>query len=331
MIIKADKSLYIRGREQGNITEQFKADVKKGLGNTPKKLLSKYFYDAIGDGLFQQIMALPEYYLTRCELDIFKNSTADLASIVTDAGTAFDLIELGAGDATKSSYLLKHLVDQKAEFSYMPIDISGNILNVLTEKLKSGIPGVPIICLEGDYFTMLKQATKISQRRKVVLFLGGNIGNMEKEEALAFCLELRDHLNPGDIVLMGFDLKKNPQTILDAYNDKTGITAAFNLNMLNRMNRELNANFDVNRFQHYQNYDPLTGACRSFLISLYDQEVSIDYNTIHFAKDEFIYMEVSQKFSEGEIELLANASGFAITGNVNDAKCWFIDSLWVAK
>jgi uncharacterized SAM-dependent methyltransferase len=158
-------------------------------------------------------MAMPEYYLTRCEMDIFKNRTVDLATIITNADTAFDVIELGAGDATKSSYLLKYLVRQNIEFTYMPIDISGNILNVLHEKLKADIPGLPITCLEGDYFTMLKKATKISGRRKVVLFLGGNIGNMEKEEALAFCLELREHLNPGDIVLMGFDLKESKYDI----------------------------------------------------------------------------------------------------------------------
>ncbi len=331
MMTQADKSLHISAMERGNIKDQFKTDVKKGLGDTPKKLQSKYFYDAIGDGLFQQIMTMPEYYLTRCELDIFKNRTVDLATLITNAGTAFDLIELGAGDATKSSYLLKHLIRQNIEFAYMPIDISGNILNVLNEKLKADIPGLPITCLEGDYFTMLKKATKISGRRKVVLFLGGNIGNMEQEEALAFCLELREHLNPGDIVVMGFDLKKNPQTILDAYNDKAGITAAFNLNMLARINRELQANFNIDSFKHYQNYDPLTGACRSFLISCDDQKVSIDEKIISFAKDEFIYMEVSQKFSQEDIQVLANATGFEITCSVTDSNGWFTDSLWVAQ
>jgi len=331
MILQSTTILKKEDSTSNSANEQFRNDVFKGLGNIPKKLESKYFYDKTGDALFQQIMAMPEYYLTRCELDIFKNRTANLAEVITAAGTAFDIIELGAGDATKSSYLLQHLTDQGAEFTYMPIDISGNILTVLDAKLKAGIPGLDIVCLEGEYFTMLKKAAQLSNRRKVVLFLGGNIGNMEKEEALAFCSDLRSYLNPGDIVLIGFDLKKHPQTILNAYNDKAGITAAFNLNLLTRINRELGANFNVGRFEHYQNYDPLTGACRSYLISLEEQEVLIDNAVIHFGRNEAIYMEVSQKFSAEDIQKLAHASGFAVAGTVTDQKGWFKDALWIAE
>lgn len=331
MILESATVLQQQKNIPAPVRTPFLADVLTGLGSFPKKLQSKYFYDKTGDALFQQIMAMPEYYLTRCELDIFENSTANLAGIITEAGTAFDLIELGAGDATKSSYLLKYLVHQKTDFTYMPIDISGNILNVLDVKLKAEVPDLDVVCLEGDYFAMLKKATGISERRKVVMFLGGNIGNMEKEDAEGFCRELRNYLTKGDIVLVGFDLKKNPQTILDAYNDKHGITAAFNLNLLTRINRELGADFNVNRFEHYQNYDPLTGACRSYLVSLDSQEVTVDTTRIHFDKDEVIYMEVSQKFSAEDIRGLAHNSGFAIAGAVNDSKGWFTDSLWIAK
>ena len=311
--------------------KQFFSDVVSGLGSTPKKLQSKYFYDATGDRFFQQIMAMPEYYLTRCELDIFKNRTHELANVILADGTAFDLIELGAGDATKSSYLLKHLKDNKANFTYMPIDISGHILDVLDEKLSTEVPGLNIVCLEGDYFDMLKRAANLSSRRKVVLFLGSNIGNMEATDAASFCNELRKNLSPGDILLIGFDLKKNPQTILNAYNDKQGITAAFNLNLLIRINRELGANFNIGQFEHYQNYDPLTGACRSYIISLKEQDVTIAGKVIHFDKDEAMYMEVSQKFSEDDIQQLAYNSGFAIAASVNDSKGWFTDSLWIAQ
>ncbi|MXN89599.1 L-histidine N(alpha)-methyltransferase [Flavobacterium sp. Sd200] len=313
-----------------NTAGQFLTDVLEGLQAPQKTLQSKYFYDAQGDVLFQQIMAMPEYYLTRCELDIFKNQTASLAAFLKQ-DIPFDLIELGAGDATKSSYLLQHLVANDAKVTYMPIDISGNILSVLYKRLASDIPALDIIPLEGEYFDMLQKATRISKRRKVVMFLGGNIGNMEKDEALSFCKGLREHLNPGDIVLIGFDLKKNPQTILDAYSDKQGITAAFNLNLLTRINRELGANFNVDCFEHYQNYDPLSGACRSYLISLEQQDLRICNEIISFEKDEVIYMEVSQKFSEADIESLAEKSGFALTGAVHDAKNWFTDSIWTAK
>lgn len=311
-----------------NKAENFFLDIKSGLQNTPKKLSSKYFYDEIGDELFQKIMAMPEYYLTQCELDIFKNKTAEIADLIASDSSPFDLIELGAGDAMKSSYFLKYLVDKGTDFTYMPIDISGNILSILQEKLEKNIPELHTVCLEGEYFEMLNKAAALSSRRKVILFLGGNIGNMELEEAYHFCSGLKQNLAEGDQLLIGFDLKKNPHTILNAYNDKTGITAAFNLNLLTRINRELDADFDLKEFQHYQTYDPVSGACRSYLVSLADQVVTIDQTSISFKENELIDMEVSQKFSEEDIKELAEKSGFKIKGEIRDSKNWFIDSVW---
>lgn len=309
-------------------TAKFHSDVIKGLKKHPKKLSSKYFYDKTGDRLFQEIMAMPEYYLTKCELDIFKNKTENLTTLITSEDEPFDLIELGAGDAMKSSYLLKYLVENEKDFTYMPIDISGNILSVLNEKLSIEIPELKIVSLEGDYFEMLYKAASMSSRKKVVLFLGSNIGNMNQDEAENFCLDLNKNLNPGDVVLIGFDLKKNPHTILDAYNDDTGITAAFNLNLLARINRELKADFEIRNFQHYQTYDPVTGACRSYLVSLKDQNVTIQDQIISFEENELIDMEVSQKFSESEISTLAEKSGFQVIGEIRDSKKWFVDSVW---
>ncbi|HAU53345.1 MAG TPA: L-histidine N(alpha)-methyltransferase, partial [Sphingobacterium sp.] len=243
---------------------------------------------------FQDIMHMPEYYLTNCELEIFRTKTAELADFITTDESDFDLIELGAGDALKSSHLLTHLSAHHNTYSYMPIDISGNILAVLGEKLHRDIPTLDIVPLEGEYFEMLDQAMKISERRKVVLFLGGNIGNMDMDEAHFFCAEIRRKLSPGDIIIIGFDLKKNPHTVLSAYNDKTGITSAFNINLLNRINRELEADFDTQYFQHYQSYDPISGACRSFLVSLTNQHVHIKGESIFFKENELIDMEISQ-------------------------------------
>ncbi|WKL49253.1 L-histidine N(alpha)-methyltransferase [Flavobacterium pectinovorum] len=328
-MIKTEKTLTKDITSQKSAIEQFRFDVLRGLRSVPKKLQSKYFYDKTGDTLFQQIMAMPEYYLTNCEMDIFQNKTSELAKIILETNGAFDLIELGAGDGTKSAFLLKHLLDQKADFNYMPIDISANILAVLNHKLKADLPELNITCLEGEYFKMLEKATELSSRRKVVLFLGSNIGNMEKEEALSFCRGLNSYLSSGDIVLMGFDLKKNPQIILDAYNDKAGITAAFNLNLLTRINRELNADFVVEKFEHYQTYDPLSGACRSYLVSLENQVVTIDGESIIFDKDESVYMELSQKYSLPESEELANNSGFETINHIMDSKAWFADVAWL--
>lgn len=311
-----------------NAADIFRSDVLNGLQSTPKKLSSKYFYDKTGDHLFQKIMAMPAYYLTRCELDIFKNKTDELIALLIPGTESFDLIELGAGDAMKSTYLLERLVSKGVDFTYMPIDISGNILSILQEKLSNRLPDMKITCLEGDYFEMLQKAAALSNRRKVVLFLGSNIGNMPLEEAEDFCVHLNKSLSSKDRVLVGFDLKKNPHTILNAYNDEEGITAAFNLNLLSRINNELGGNFDLEQFQHYQTYDPISGACRSFLVSLISQQVTIGDTRISFEENELIDMEISQKFSPERIRELGEKSGFSITGEIRDSKKWFVDVIW---
>lgn len=313
---------------QNDSKEVFLADVLEGLNSSPKKLHSKYFYDEAGDRLFQQIMNMPEYYLTDCELDIFKNKTELLAKSILIDNEPFDLIELGAGDAMKSSYLLEHLTKENIDFTYMPIDISGHILDELSEKFSQDLPDLEVRTLEGDYFDMLDKAMSISQRRKVVLFLGGNIGNMDMGESYHFCRELRRKLNRGDILLVGFDLKKNPHTILNAYNDGAGITSSFNLNLLIRMNRELEADFDVLNYQHYQTYDPISGACKSYLVSLTEQNVHIGNQIFRFEENELIDMEISQKFALDDISKLARDAKFHIIDEIADSKNWFVDSIW---
>ncbi len=310
---------------------QFYKDVVAGLQAEPKYLQSKYFYDTAGDKLFQQIMDCPEYYPTNCELEIFTRQTAELAKALIADGSPFDLIELGAGDATKSTYLLRYLLEQKADYTYLPIDISANTITYLNAALPGALPGIKITGLNGDYFDMLKKAAQLSGRRKAVLFLGSNIGNMPVNVAESFCHELRRHLSAGDNVLIGVDLKKNPKTVLAAYNDKQGITRQFNLNLLHRINTELNADFDLTRFDHYPTYDPETGACKSFLISLADQDVHIgNAEVIHFDKDEYIFMEVSQKYSLPQIKAMGKQTGFNSVAAFTDSKNWFADIIWTA-
>jgi len=310
---------------------QFYTDVITGLRSTPKRLNSKYFYDAVGDKLFQELMACPEYYPTDCELEIFSGQTAAIVKAISNGDGAFDLVELGAGDATKSSYLLRELLAEEADFAYLPIDISSNTIAYLTDTLPVLIPGLNIIGLNGEYFNMLKRAVDTSDRRKVVMFLGSNIGNVSVDEAVDFCREIRSCLNPGDMVLIGIDLKKNPATILAAYNDKEGITKKFNLNLLQRINRELKGDFDLSKFEHYPVYDPETGACKSYLISTEDQLVTIGRESVHFLKDEYIFMEISQKYTVAQTNHLALASGFKTVKHFFDAKRWFVDAIWVAE
>ncbi|WP_412469099.1 L-histidine N(alpha)-methyltransferase [Pedobacter sp. KLB.chiD] len=307
---------------------QFLQETLTGLQSEPKFMLSKYFYDATGDRIFQQIMEMEEYYLTNAEMEILQNQSAQLSQAISADGTAFDLIELGAGDATKSIHLLKALLDAQMEFSYFPIDISEHVISDLEENLPKKLPALDITGLNGDYFDMLQKATELSDRRKVVLFMGANIGNMSVEEAESFCFSLKQLLSPNDLLIIGFDLKKNPQQILAAYNDKNGITRSFNLNLLQRINKELYGDFNIEQFEHYASYDPASGACKSYLISLQDQVVNIGHHVIHFAENEYIFMEISQKYSLADIDQLATKTGFKPLQRFFDQKQFFVDAIW---
>lgn len=309
---------------------QFYEEVVTGLSQPLKELPSKYFYDSYGDSLFQQIMGCNDYYLTRCEMDIFENKTQDIIRPIMEQKSPFDLIELGVGDGSKTFYLLDELRKLQADFNYRPIDISGNILSLLTKNLSDRLPELNVIAEEGDYFDALKRIVVQSARRKVVLFLGSNIGNMPLSDSLSFCTKLSKLLAPGDLVVIGVDLKKNPKKILRAYTDQDGFTSQFNLNLLRRINRELDGDFDINQFEHYQTYDPVSGACKSYLISLCAQVVRIADRKFSFKEHEPIYMEVSQKFSIEQIDELANRSGFRTLTNCVDSKGWFVDTIWEA-
>lgn len=307
---------------------KFLDDVLTGLQANPKYLQSKYFYDKKGDGLFQQIMDSEEYYLTDCELEIFSEQTADLADIIISQHASFDVVELGPGDALKSIYLLEEMNKKKAIATYFPVDISNNIINLLGERLPGKLPGMAIHGLNGEYLEMLTAAKKISENIKLVLFLGSNIGNIPGTGVVDFCKELRGHLSPGDLLLIGIDLKKNPKQVLAAYNDSNGYTRDFNLNLLHRINNELSGNFNVDKFEHYATYDPGTGACRSYLVSMDKQTVEISGKEILFYKDEAIFMEISQKYTVEQTDQVAVHSGFIPVAHFFDKNKWFLDAIW---
>lgn len=314
--------------KQSKTIRSFKQDVIEGLTSSPKYLHSKYFYDKQGDKLFQKIMAAEQYYLTDAELEIFNSRCKEMLDIVKDFADGFDLIELGAGDALKSTELLKCFSNAKKDFTYYPIDISDNIIQVIEKELPKKIKNLKIKGIPGDYFYGLEQANKQSKKPKLVLLLGGNIGNMLPEEALEFCRKLHQHLSKNDRVLIGFDLKKNPWTIFNAYNDKDGITREFNLNLLHRINRELEANIKVNQFEHYESYDPESGACKSYLFSLKKQTIVIDNIDIEFEENEYIFMETSQKYTLEQTHQMAKSSEFKPIVQLFDSKNWFTDVVW---
>lgn len=311
--------------------DTFAEDVLAGLSSTPKFLSSKYFYDDEGSRLFQEIMKLPEYYLTRAEMEIFQTQTGEIFEAFNTAHEeSFDLIELGAGDGTKTSLLVEYFLARKADFRYIPIDISAEALNFLTEKFERQFPALSVSAEQGDYFRTLETFNEKSDRKKIILFLGSNIGNFSEQQALGFFGQLYDVMNPQDFILIGFDLHKNPKTILRAYDDANGVTAKFNLNLLKRINRELGGNFDIEEFSHYATYHPTERAARSFLISQRVQKVYIEAldKTFEFRQWEPIFMEISQKYGVRMIQNLAERSGFEIVENFFDSNNFYTDSLW---
>jgi dimethylhistidine N-methyltransferase len=327
MLLTSEKAVDLQIPEL-KMETQFLEEVLCGLRSIPKKLEAKYFYDQTGDMLFQKIMDCEEYYVTRCESEIFKTHAMAIASALKGDFNEFDLIELGAGDATKTIYLLKQFIQMHCNFSYFPVDISESIIQYLEQELPGKVPGLVVKGLNGEYLEMLKLANRHSDRKKAVLFLGSNIGNMNSVKALEFLKEVRASLNTGDKILIGFDLKKDPATILAAYNDLTGYTRAFNLNLLERINQELNGTFDISQFAHYPTYDPISGECKSFLVSGQDQQVFIANQPISFKKGEVIYMELSQKYDLQEIQNIANAAGFVPRSIFTDSRKWFVDVIW---
>ncbi|TAI46963.1 L-histidine N(alpha)-methyltransferase [Flagellimonas allohymeniacidonis] len=306
-------------------TSAFEQEVFEGLTTFPKHLSSKYFYDEVGDKLFQDIMAMPEYYLTNCEFDILENHKEEIASLFAQNGDPFSLFELGAGDGKKTKILLQHLVDKSIAFDYRPIDISQNALDQLEASLKLEIPQVSINTLQGTYFDTLRDIGETNGRRKVILFLGSNIGNLLHPQAVEFLINMRDAIHEDDLIFMGLDQKKNPQTILDAYNDKAGITEAFNKNILSRINKEMGGDFNLDNFLHWEVYDPETGTAKSYLVSKVEQTVHIESLDleVRLKRWETIHTEISQKYDDEVVEWLAEKSGLQVVTSFSDPEEYF--------
>ena len=315
------------------MTTKFAKDTLEGFSASPKYLSSKYFYDTKGSRIFQDIMQMPEYYLTDCELEIFETKKQEIFSAFTEKDTSCNLIELGAGDGLKTKVLLSCFHDQNALFEYTPIDISEETVKNLVIDLEREFPGIRINGRVGDYFRLIEEINRYDQTKKILLFLGSNIGNFNESETLKLLNKLKSAMHSGDLLFIGFDLKKDPDIIMKAYNDPHGHTAAFNLNLLQRINNELNADFVLHNFKHHEVYDPQSGTAKSYLISLKKQEVEIHdlSKTIVFEEGESILMEISQKYDMEMITGLAGESGFEIVRNFYDKRQFFINSLWKLK
>ncbi|RUR17414.1 L-histidine N(alpha)-methyltransferase [Legionella septentrionalis] len=309
----------------------FIADVREGLTKKNKKIPSKYFYDAAGSYLFNQITRHPDYYLTRCELEILHKCKALIVNFLKEQPC--NLIELGPGEGTKTNILINEFFKCSHDFKYYPIDISKSYLQELEKKFALQWPKLEIQGMHADYFAGIKELASSSRRTNFVLFLGSSIGNFDFPEARTFLCNLREALNPGDFVLIGFDLRKDTGVLTRAYNDEDGITHQFNLNLLHRINTELGGEFNLTLFENYNVYNVYSGAMESYLLSRCRQDVRIErlQETIHFHSYEPIHIEYSFKYLPEQITALAQENQFAILENFTDAKHYFIDSLWQVR
>jgi L-histidine Nalpha-methyltransferase len=301
--------------------QTFLHDVVQGLSATPKSIPSRYLYDEEGSRLFQQIMQLKEYYLPDAEMEIIDHQTETIIDDLTLMNNRLDVIELGAGDGTKTLSFLQLASKTGVNIHYYPLDISPEILKSNSSLINRHLPSIQVSPLAGNFFDTLSNIPGTKNQR-LVLFMGSNIGNLTDKEIANLLEKISSVLNPPDAALIAFDLKKCPHTILRAYNDSKGITRAFNLNLLHRINRELHADFDVSRFEHYPVYDPVSGSVHSYLISQREQKVRvhIDNHTFQLASFEPIQTEISRKFSLSQIEKLCSASGFDVTAHYTTKK-----------
>lgn len=305
----------------------FLNDVISGLSSTPKTLSSKYIYDAEGSKLFEKIMKLDEYYLTKSEHEILVRYKKEISAAI--GNEPFNLVELGAGNGEKTRILLQQFIEENKDFQYRPVDISAKALSGLKNMLSEIFPGLVCKGIVAEYFDALRMISD-DIRKSVILFLGSNIGNFKPDLRYSFFETLNQEMNEGDLLVIGFDLKKDVDILNPAYNDSKGVTAAFNENLLKRINRELGGDFISDNFKFYSRYNPLAGAIESFLMSTKKQTVYIGESDQHFYFDEWepIHTESSYKYSSGEIESMAGNHGFKFLKAFYDERRYFSDVIW---
>lgn len=293
--------------------------VLEGLGTRPKSLPSQFFYDETGSRLFEEICELPEYYLTRAEAEILETAAPRLAQEMPEIRA---LVELGSGSAVKTEYLLQAFQQDGRALCYAPIDVSRSALEESVERLEETHPHLEIRPAVAEYEPGLAEIHALGLEPKLTLWLGSSIGNLEKVAAVAFLARVREAMGEADRLLVGIDLRKQPETLERAYDDARGVTARFNLNLLERINRELEADFDLEHFRHRVEYDEVTGSVQSFLESQRAQRARIKALDLEvaFEAGERIHTEDSHKYSPSEIDAAAEAAGLELERRLFDSE-----------
>ena len=304
-------------------------DVRKGLSAQPKRFLPKYFYDELGSQLFEAICLLPEYYLTRAENEILQRYADEIAASVEGNKT---LVEMGSGSASKTRLIIEALLRSQADLLFMPVDISATALESSSRILLQSYPRLKIEAFAADYFAGLAELGKKPRGRTLALFLGSNISNFDLDEAHRFLNAMRSMLSEGDALLLGADLKKDPAVLEAAYNDALGVTSAFNLNVLARINRELGGTFDLHAFRHRAFYNEDAGRIEIYIESLLKQTIRIEKLDleVQFEADELIHTENSYKYDTAGIKRLAEDTGFTCSRSWFDSRERFSSNLLLA-
>jgi dimethylhistidine N-methyltransferase len=297
--------------------DDFAAEVLHGLRQSPRRLPCKFFYDRRGSELFDRICGLPEYYLTRTEVGILRRHARDMAAAL---GERCVLVEYGSGSSTKTRLLLDEIREPAA---YVPLDISRDHLMEAARRLAGAYPVLRILPVCADYSRPFTLPRVDGARRTVVYFPGSTVGNLEPQEARAFLRATADRCGPGGGLLIGVDLKKDPAVLHAAYNDAAGVTAAFNLNVLRRINRELDGTFTPDRFAHYAFYDPRLGRIEMHLVSREGQSASVAGERFGFREGETIFTESSYKYTLAEFQALAADGGWQVVRRWTDERQWF--------
>ena len=325
-----DSRLYIHNLVKRDPLTGFAEDVRRGLSAQQKRFLPKYFYDELGSQLFDAICLLPEYYLTRAENEILQRYSDEIVAAVDGHKT---LVEMGSGSASKTRLLIEALLRRQPELLFMPVDISATAIESSSRILLQSYPKLRIEAYAADYFAGLAELGKKPRARTLALFLGSNISNFDPDDALRFLRAMRSVLQKGDALLLGADLKKDPAILEAAYNDALGVTSAFNLNVLARINRELAGTFDLRAFRHHAFYNEAIGRIEIYIESLANQQVRIEKLdlTVEFAEGELIHTENSYKYDKAGIEKLAAAVDFKLSRTWLDSQERFSSNLLLAN
>ena len=307
-------------------SKDFARDVLEGLSASPKRLSPRYFYDETGSKLFEDICNLPEYYVTRTEYSIFRRFAPEIAG--RSEGN-MGLIELGSGSSRKTCLLIEALISLQGHLHYFPIDISESILVPSANDLLKKYPELKITAHVAEYDAGIRRIGAGDFAQKLVIFLGSNIGNFEPHEAVDFLRKIRRELRAHDYFLLGTDMQKEVSVLESAYDDAQGVTAAFNLNLLHRINRELAGDFNVSRFSHVAFYNVAQSRIEMHLRSEVDQEVHIGQlrKTFPFAKGETIHTENSDKYSIAQINEMGSQAGFHVVQRWQDERGYFCVNL----